>query len=185
MLKDDVLIKVTNRNRGKTGYIIPELNNLQRQFAPSESKQITMGELRKLSWVPGGKNMLKDCLIIDSEDAVKELLGDVDPEYYYKDEDIKKLLTEGSLEQLQDCIDFAPSGVIDLIKQYAVELEINDNSKRDAIAARLGFNVNKAIEAKKEKERSDVDEESRTVRRSEPITATHEPQKYKVTSTAK
>ena len=60
-------------------------------------------------------------------------------------EDIKTLLLSGSLEQLQDCLDFAPSGVIDLVKDYAVKLEINDISKRNAILTATGFNVTRAI----------------------------------------
>lgn len=198
MLNDDVIIKVTNRNRGYTGYKIPELNNLQRQFAPTETKQITMGELRKLSWIPGGKNLINSCFVLDNTEAVTELLGDVEPEYYYSDKDIKNLLLHGSLAQLQDCMDFAPEGVTDLIKQYAVELKLNDYSKREAIKNKLGFDVTFAIEAEKAKEEANTAETHVSGRRAAPITAeevskkedtptrrTAAPQKYKVTSITK
>lgn len=196
MLNDDVMIKVTNRNRGYTGYRIPELNNLQRQFAPTETKSISMGELRKLSWIPGGKNLINNCFVIDNNEAVAELLGDVEPEYYYTDEDIKNLLLHGSLAQLQDCMDFAPAGVIDLIKQYSVELELNDYAKREAIKKQLEFDVTHAIEAERAKKEAIATEDSHTAgRRAEPIKKEEEsaapvrrttaPQKYKVTTVTK
>jgi hypothetical protein len=55
----------------------------------------------------------------------------------------------GSLDELLDCLDFAPVGVLGLIKDYAVKLEINDLSKREAIQNKLGLNVTAAIEINK------------------------------------
>lgn len=150
MLDNKTIIKVTNRNNGSTGYVIPDLNNLYREFAPSETKEITMEELRKLSYIPGGKALLQNYLVLDNREAVTELLNEVEPEYFYTEEDIKKLLLEGSLDALMDCIDYAPNGVIDLVKKLAVDLEINDLSKRKAILDMTGFNVTKAIEINKE-----------------------------------
>ena len=60
MLEDKTIITVTNRNNGSTGYSIPEMNGLKRRFAPGESKKITMDELRKLSYKPGGDYLLKN-----------------------------------------------------------------------------------------------------------------------------
>ena len=67
-------------------------------------------------------------------------------------EDIKKLLQEGTLDELLDCLDFAPEGVTDLVKVIAVELPLNDVAKRDAILEKLHFNVTNAIKIKKETE---------------------------------
>jgi len=172
MLNDDTLIKVTNRNRGYTGYTIPEMNNLRREFAPSESKKIPYAELRQLSWIPGGLELINSCLVLDNTEAVQEILGQVEPEYYYSAEDVKKLLIHGSLAQLQDCMDFAPQGVLDLIKQYSVELEINDVRKREAILNKLGFDVTTAIMTNKIKEEAEAAPEEHKARRSTPITET-------------
>ena len=141
-------IKVTNRDRGSVGYIIPDLGNLNRQFESGETKTITFEELEKLAWIPGGKYILDNCLVIHDEEAVKELLNGVEPEYYYSKEDIKRLLTTGTIEEFLDCLDFAPDGVKNLVKDMAMALPLNDVAKRQAILDKLGFDVTKALELK-------------------------------------
>lgn len=150
MLDKNTLIKVTNRNNGSVGYSIPDLGNLHRRFESGETKEITMEELRKLSYSIGGKVILDEYLIIHNDEAVTELLGTVEPEYYYNEEDVKNLLAKGSLDELKDCLDFAPEGTIDLVKKVAVETELNDIRKREAIKESTGFNVTSAIEVNRE-----------------------------------
>ena len=145
MLDKNEIVKITNRYDGRVGYSIPEMGNLRRSFASGETKEVTMDELRKLSYLPGGQALLDRYFVVSNEQAVTELVGDVEPEYYYTDEDVKNLLLTGSLDELKDCLDFAPKGVIELVKKYAVELKINDISKRQAIKAATGFNVDMAV----------------------------------------
>lgn len=147
MLDKNTIIKVTNRSNGSTGYAIPDLGNLQRVFQSGETKELTMEELRKLSYIPGGMFLLRNNLVLDNPEAVAELLNEVEPEYYYTEEDIKTLLTTGTLAQFEDCLDFAPEGTINLVKKLSVELELNDVSKRKALLEKTGFNVTSAIEA--------------------------------------
>ena len=144
------LVKVQNRDNGSVGYTIPDLNNLHRTYQPNETKNITMDELRKLSYVPGGMEILRNYLVILDEEAREEILSDVEPEYYLTKDGVKQLLLEGSLDALLDCLDFAPSGVVDLVKDVAVEIELNDVKKRDAILNKTGFNVTNAINFNKE-----------------------------------
>lgn len=144
------LVKVQNRDNGSVGYTIPDLNNLHRTYQPNETKNITMDELRKLSYVPGGMEILRNYLVILDDEAREEILSDVEPEYYLTKDGVKQLLLEGSLDALLDCLDFAPSGVIDLVKDVAVEIELNDVKKRDAILNKTGFNVTNAINFNKE-----------------------------------
>jgi len=150
MLDDKTIIEVKNRDNGHVGYYIQDLNNLRRDYAPGETKKITFEELKKLSYQPGGLKLITDFLLVNNEEAIAEILGKVEPEYYYTDEEVKELLLNGSLDALKDCIDYAPAGVRDLIKKYAVELEINDISKREAIKKMMGFDVNSAIMVNKE-----------------------------------
>ena len=145
MIESNQIIKVTNRDNGHVGYTIPDLNNLTRTFTANETKEITMNELRKLSYIPGGKVLLKDYLVLDNKEAIEELLNKVEPEYFYTEEDVKNLLLTGSLDALKDCIDYAPIGTIDLVKKLAVELPLNDVAKREAILEMTGFNVDSAI----------------------------------------
>ena len=125
MIENTTLIKVLNRDNGSVGYTIPDLGNLHRTFQPGEEKELPMDELRKLSYLPGGKALLEECLVVRNEEALKELFIDAEPEYFYSEDDIKNILLNGTLEEFLDCLDFAPTGVIELIKEYAVKLEIN------------------------------------------------------------
>lgn len=145
MIDNNTIIKVTNRDNGHVGYTIPDLNNLTRTFTANETKEIPMIELRKLSYIPGGKMILRDYLVLDNKDAIEELLNGVEPEYFYTEEDVKNLLKIGSLDELKDCLDYAPVGTIDLVKKVAVELPLNDVAKRKAILDMTGFNVDSAI----------------------------------------
>ena len=170
MIEKDTLIKVKNRDNGTVGYTIPELGNLHRSFSKGETKEITMDELRKLSYISGGKLLLQDYLIVQDQDALRELLSDdVEPEYYYGEEEIKKLLLTGSNDQLLDCLEFAPEGVIGLVKDLAVSLKINDISKRNIILEKTGFNVTNAITINEETVEGEG-EEVKSSRRSAPVT---------------
>lgn len=145
MLNKDTVVKITNRDNSHVGYSVPELNNLRRHFMPGETKEITMDELRKLSWTPGGSSVLKNHFIIHNAEAVEELVPGAEPEYFYDSNDVEKLLREGTLDQLKDALDFAPEGVVSLIKDKAVDIKVNDVQKRDAIREATGFDVSKAI----------------------------------------
>ena len=142
-------VKVQNRDFGVVSYVIPDLNNLYREFQPNEIKYIDFDELFKLYQVPGGAYIIENYLIIDDNQVVAELLGEVEPEYYYTEEEIIKILKEGSLDEFEDCLNFAPKGVIDLIKDIAVKLPLNDIAKRDMIFKKTGYNVTNAIEIAK------------------------------------
>lgn len=150
MLNKNTKIKVKNRNNGSVGYTLPDMGNLRRKFYPGETKEVTFEELQKLSYMPGGMYMLKHYLVLDNEEAIRALIGGVELEYNYTENDIKNLLLNGSMDELLDCLDFAPAGVISLVKDYAVKLEINDLSKRKAIQDKTGFNVSEGIRIKNE-----------------------------------
>ena len=189
MVENNMTVKVTNRDNGSVGYSVPDLG-VHRTFQPKESKEISAEELRKLSYLPGGDVIIKDYLIIHNEEVLKELVGELEPEYYYSEDEVKTLLLSGSLEQLQDCLDFAPNGVIDLIKSLAVSLKIDNVSKRKAIQDKTGFNVTRAIEINEETDEETTSKESAQGRRAAPITAKSEeaqqrrsaPPKYNVVS---
>lgn len=146
MENDNKMVRVTNRSRGTVGYTIPDMGNLQRFFSHGETKVVPMEEIRKLDWTPGGAVLLRDYLKIEDAEAVEEILHDVEPEYNYTEKEIKEILLNGSMDQLMDTLDFAPEGVIDLIKDLAIKLEIPDVRKRNAISERTKCDISKAIE---------------------------------------
>ena len=175
MLAKDTIIKVTNRDNGVVGYKIPEMG-IHRQFQKGEIKEITMDELRKLSYRPGGQVILRECLIVHSEEALRELNPDFEPEYFYTEAEVKDLLLHGTYEAFLDCLDFAPEGVINLVKDLAVKLEINDLAKREAIQKKTGLNVSKAIEFNKISKEELEAEETKKRRTAAPKAATAEPE---------
>ena len=190
MLTNDTIVKVTNRSNSQVGYSIPEMH-ITRYFAKNETKQLTVQEIRALSQENGGRALLKHHLVLDNEALANELIYGIEPEYFYTEKDIVELLEHGSLEQLLDALDFGPQGVHDLIKAKAVELEVPDIRKRNAILEKTGFNVTSVIENNKQSDTAPVVEGQ--TRRAAPIghsTETAEAParratpKYKVTSTS-
>ena len=142
-IKNEV-VNIRYRNAGFGAYQLSD--GRVRQFNHNEVKRdIPVRELEELTYSESGLNFLKECLVIE-DDAVCEYLGlEVEPEYFYTEEDIKTLLIEGTEDQLLDCIDFAPSGVLELLKTIAVDIKINDLNKRNLIAEKLNYNVTAAI----------------------------------------
>ena len=149
-MEDNKKIKVKNRAGGEIVYLIPDMGGLRRSFQPREEKELTFEELKKLSWTPGGEEIIKEYLVIKDKDAIEELNLNLEPEYFYDKDEVIKLLQYGSLDEFLDCLDFAPDGVLDLIRQYSVTLPLNDVAKRNAILEKLDFDVTKAIEVFKE-----------------------------------
>lgn len=141
---ENEMVIVTNRNNGYTGYQIPD-TGVSRNFAPGESKRISKEELMQLSYIEGGEYLLKNYLIVNNDKTLEELNISVQPEYYYTEEEIKELLTAGSLDQLEDTLNFAPDGVIEIIKDMAVKIELPDTRKRKMISEKTGFNIDNAI----------------------------------------
>jgi hypothetical protein len=165
------MVNVTNRDNGYVGYTIPD-RGIHRGFSPRETKKISLDELRELSYVPGGEFTLKELLIVGDKTALDALNMEVEPEYFYTEADVKKLLEIGTLDQLEDTLNFAPEGVINLIKDISVKTELPDMRKRELISKKIGFNINNAIMVNKVmEEESEPNAESKELKRkATPIT---------------
>ena len=179
-------VKVTNRNNGYTGYTLT--NGQKRLFNIGETKQISIDELRELSQIDGGEYMLRNYLIVNDKTALDFLNIDPEPEYYYTEKEIKILLEEGSLDQLEDALNFAPQGVLDLIKDISIKIELPDTRKRKMIFDKTGFSIDNAITVNKivnaDTEEAPAQEEVK--RKAAPIAQQSEPvrkSKYTVVST--
>ena len=64
-----------------------------------------------------------------------------------------------------DTLDFAPEGVIDLIKDLAIKLEIPDVRKRNAISERTKCDISKAIEINQLSKNQDEEPDTRVKQR--------------------
>ena len=140
----EIIYNVKNRSASTVVYRIPE-DGIRREFAPGEVKKISKAELTKLSYRPGGPALMVQYLQIMSAEGVKELGLRVEPEYNMSEQQVIDLLKTGSMDAFLDCLEFAPVGVIDLVKKLAVSLPLNDFAKREALKEKTGFDVTKAV----------------------------------------
>lgn len=155
-MEDSKIIEIQSRIKGMVVYVIPDLQNLRRVFSQRETKKITFEELRMLANTPGGDNLIRNFLFVKDKEALDVLNISVEPEYFYDIDDITKLLQYGSLDEFLDCLDFAPVGVLSVIKELAVALPLNDVAKREAIREKLNFDVTRAIELAQDTEGEDL-----------------------------
>lgn len=153
-------IKVINRSSSSLSYIIPDMNNSRRRFSAGEVKELPFEEVQKLAYIPGGPYMLQHYLVIDNIEARDEILGSVELEYAYGEKEVKNLLINGSMDQLLDCLDFAPLGVIDLVKKIATEIKLNDINKRKAIFNKTGYNIDSAVMINEETDENVIEEKA-------------------------
>ena len=104
-------------------------------------------ELRILNFTTGGAVLIRDFLNIGNQELRQEFGLDPDQiEYDWTQADVDRVLTTGSMEELEDALDFAPEGIVDMIKSRAVALRIPDMNKRNAIYKKTGADINMQIQ---------------------------------------
>ena len=72
MINQDTMYNVKNRSSSIVVYKIPE-TNLRREFAPGETKRLPFGELEKLTYQPGGRELIENFLQIIDEAVTSDL----------------------------------------------------------------------------------------------------------------
>ena len=144
MINENTMYNVKNRSSSVVVYKIPE-TNLRREFAPGETKKIPFGELEKLTYQQGGRELLEQFLQIIDEAVTSDLNVRREIEYDMSESQVKDLLLSGSLDAFLDALDFAPIGVVDLIKSMSVSLPLTDLNKRKALKEKTGFDVYKDL----------------------------------------
>lgn len=153
-MSDTVFYNVKNRSAGVATYKIPEIG-VRRSFQPGEVKKISAEELEKLTYRPGGMALLANFLQILDAEAIAKVGLHPQPEYHMSEQDIVKLMQTGSLDEFLDCLDFAPPGVIDLIKKLSVSLPLNDYQKKNTLKAKTGFDCDAALKHVMEEKEDD------------------------------
>lgn len=159
---------VKNRSASVVVYSIPE-DGIRRSFAPGETKKISYQELEKLTYQAGGMNILTRFLQVQSDDVIKSFNMRVEPEYYMSEQDVAHLITSGSLDAFLDALDFAPTGIIDLIKKFSISIPLVDPAKREALKKKTGFDVEAALRniraEQEDDEKKSIDDEAAPKRR--------------------
>ena len=144
MTDNKTMYTVKNRSASRVFYKIPE-DNIRREFNPGETKRISFEELEKLSYQSGGRELMANFLQIQSIEATENLGIHTEPEYNMSENQIIDLIKTGSLDAFLDCLDFAPVGVIDLLKKFSIEVPLADYDKRQALKEKTGFDVDVAL----------------------------------------
>lgn len=161
MSKSDKIILATNRSASRVFYSVPELGIKSRQYEPGETKRIKYEELEGLSFIPGGMELIRDYLLIRDEEVRNDIMGEVEPEYNMTEQQVRDLITSGSMDEWLDALDFAPEGVIDLIKNLSVAIPLSDTNKMKAFLDKKGVNLERMIRARQE-ELADVEASDQT-----------------------
>ena len=167
MIKDDQLICVRNRANGSVGYTLD--NNFHRSFEPREVKKIPFKELKELQYAVGGQYALDNLLIVEDKEALDLLNMKIEPEYFYTEAEIRKMLFDGSIDAFADFLDFAPVGAIEIAKNIAIKEQIPDVRKRDMLSKKTGLNINNAIMVNEVMDAEDEEEQEDTPKRRVPI----------------
>ena len=153
-MSNTIMYNVKNRSAGVATYKIPELG-IRRSFQAGEVKKISAEELEKLTYRPGGMALLANFLQIMEPEAIAKVGLRTEPEYNMSEKDIIDLMKNGSLDAFLDCLDFAPPGVIDLIKKFSVSLPLTDFQKVNALKAKTGFDAAAALKHVMEEKEDD------------------------------
>lgn len=187
MSNENKMCLVKNRSASYVCYRIPE-DGIRREFAPGETRKVPYEELEKLSYQRGGREMMTQFLQITEAAAIQDFGIKTEPEYFMTEVEVVELLKNGTLDEFLDCLDFAPTGVIDLIKTFSVSLPLENTAKRDALKKKTGFDVEAALKlAAAEREEAGEDDKpaERRVKTTEVSTGRRTSgDKYKIIKTA-
>jgi hypothetical protein len=148
------MYRVKNRGASTVVYKIPE-DGIRREFKPGQTLSISSEELEKLTYQPGGTLILSQFLQILDLEGIQKANIKTEPEYHMSEAEIAALIKSGSLDAFLDALDFAPIGVIDLIKKMSIDIPMVDIQKRKALKEKTGFDVEAALKHQEEDREDD------------------------------
>lgn len=132
-------MKVMNRSTGVAVYSLPELN-IRRVFNIGEIKELKEEEITALYNTDAGRDLLTNILQVQNKEYVRRnIWPDAPIEYFWTIEEIKTCIEKDSVELFAETIDYAPEGVIDIIKELAWRGPISDINKAEVLKQKLGF----------------------------------------------
>ena len=166
MTEKQIMFGLKNRSAGSVCYSVPDLN-VRRNFMPGEVKRVPKEEIERLSYEPGGDIILAEYLQIISPEVREDLGMETEPEYDLTETEIVELIKTGDMDHWEDALNFAPAGVIDLIKTLSVSLPLTDLNKAQMLKDKTGFDVMKAIDLENQvkADMADVETAAKPVRK--------------------
>lgn len=115
----DLEVKVWSTSVGTVGYSLED-PRVSRSWQPGELKILTFHELYQLSNSPGGPALLLNYLQIRDQKVREALQLPLEPEYFYTEEDAKRLVQTGTEDQVLDALEFGPIGLASMIRHFAI-----------------------------------------------------------------
>ena len=135
-------VRVRNRASGTVAYVIPALRITRIWDKTGDIINISIDELIELKTISGGQALLDEYLAVEDDEAVKLLYDyELPPEYNYGEAEIDYLLHAGTNEQLFDALDYAPIGVLEMIKSMAIKERPDTTAKVEAINKKFGIDL--------------------------------------------
>lgn len=150
LISDDTLVPIRTIGIHDTGYILSS-SGRSRRLTPGYAIRVPAKEIRELFFSPGGAVLIQNFIHVGNKDLAMECgvsEDSYDHEYSWEEKDIEECLNHEDINVLLDALDFAPYGVIEWLKDKAIELEISDNTKIQAISKKTGVDIAAAIKNK-------------------------------------
>lgn len=136
-------VKVSNRSDGSVGYKLDALHIKRHWRHPGDYINIPIEELLELKSSRGTKYILDHLLKIE-DNAARALVFDeapLPPEYDYSEAEVEQLLYAGTNEQLYDALDYAPDGVLSIIRTKACQKLPDTMAKIEAINKKFNISL--------------------------------------------
>lgn len=148
-VKDTDKIRLRNLTKNPAVYITPA-TGVRREIPPLGYIEVTAGEIRECSYDSGCSNLLRNYVQVCNPALAREIgVSDETIEYNWGDKEVTEAVTTADMDVLLDALDYAPAGIKQAIVDKAVELEIPDMARREAIEEAMGININRIIENKR------------------------------------
>jgi hypothetical protein len=144
----DLEVKVWSTSIGDVVYALDD-PRVHRNWKPGELKIITFHELYQLANTPGGMPILVNHLQIRDENVRKALQLPMEPEYFYTEEDARKLVNTGTEEEILDALEFGPRSLASMIRYFAI-LDIDSLEKMKFFNGLFRMNIQQIRENLKE-----------------------------------
>lgn len=137
-------MKIKNRSNTTASYALENLS-IRRQLRPGEEIEITKAEFKELLYLRGGSTFIREYLLI-SQDIAEEFDLEFEPEFWLDEAQVAALIEKGSYAQLASCLDFAPTGVLEIVKNYALKGKPLTSDKKELINSKLKINIDTMLQ---------------------------------------
>ena len=144
-INDNTLFEVWNNHRSSVGYIIGGVSNVW--HTPGLMKKVKMDEVRNAFNQIGGRKLITQGALLIKDSNVRAELGLPELDEYLLDRDqMKDLLINGDLNNIEDFLQYCSNMLLTTFTQIAIELPIQDMNIARLITKYAGTDVLNVIE---------------------------------------